>query len=86
MIFSCVVPFKRRKKKIPDLSLPSCILESRGPMQNPRRTVPNETNFRQSPNLAVWSLERDNVARLFLTLIRMTKDEKCLAFFKGLLL
>jgi hypothetical protein len=25
MIFSCVVPFKRKKKKIPDLSLPPCI-------------------------------------------------------------
>jgi hypothetical protein len=25
MIFSGVVPFKRKKKKIPDLSLPPCI-------------------------------------------------------------
>ncbi len=24
MIFSCVVPFKSKKKKIPDLSLPPC--------------------------------------------------------------
>jgi hypothetical protein len=24
MIFSCVVPFKRKRKKIPDLSLPPC--------------------------------------------------------------
>jgi hypothetical protein len=28
MIFSCVVPFKRKKKKIPDLSLPPCINRS----------------------------------------------------------
>jgi hypothetical protein len=28
MIFSCVVPFKRRKKKIPDLSLPPCTLRT----------------------------------------------------------
>ncbi len=25
MIFSCVVPFKRKKKKIQDLSLPPCM-------------------------------------------------------------
>jgi hypothetical protein len=25
MVFSCVVPFRRKKKKIPDLSLPPCI-------------------------------------------------------------
>jgi hypothetical protein len=25
MILSCVVPFERKKKKIPDLSLPPCI-------------------------------------------------------------
>jgi hypothetical protein len=25
MIFSCVVAFKRKKKKIPDLSLPPCV-------------------------------------------------------------
>jgi hypothetical protein len=24
MVFGCVVPFKRKKKKIPDLSLPPC--------------------------------------------------------------
>jgi hypothetical protein len=28
MIFSCVVPFKRKNKKIPDLSLPPCIPHS----------------------------------------------------------
>jgi hypothetical protein len=27
MIFSFAVPFKRKKKKIPDLSLPPCIVE-----------------------------------------------------------
>jgi hypothetical protein len=27
MIFSCVVPFKRKKKKNPDLSLPPCTLK-----------------------------------------------------------
>jgi hypothetical protein len=30
MIFSCVVPFKRKKKKIPDLSLPPCIAAVNG--------------------------------------------------------
>jgi hypothetical protein len=28
MIFSCVVSFKRKKKKIPDLSLPPCTVTS----------------------------------------------------------
>jgi hypothetical protein len=28
MIFSCVVPFERKKKKIPDLSLPPCIYQN----------------------------------------------------------
>jgi hypothetical protein len=28
MVFSCVVPFRRKKKKIPDLSLPPCTYSS----------------------------------------------------------
>jgi hypothetical protein len=29
MIFSCIVPFESKEKKIPDLSLPPCILKRR---------------------------------------------------------
>ncbi len=36
MIFSCVVPFKRKKKKIPNLSLPPCIVVR---LQKPRSSL-----------------------------------------------
>jgi hypothetical protein len=29
LIFSCFIPFKRKQKKIPDLSLPPCIIKQK---------------------------------------------------------